>query len=46
MKQLSPEWVKDFLRKKGRVVTVEQAAAIYDWMRRMARKTVAQYLRS
>ncbi|MBB5282984.1 hypothetical protein HNQ92_001110 [Rhabdobacter roseus] len=46
MKQLSPEWVRDFLRQKGREITVEEAAMIYEWLRKVAFLAVGHYLRT
>jgi hypothetical protein len=45
MDKLTPEWAMEVLRKHGREVTIEQAAAILDFLRKMATIAVAQYLR-
>jgi hypothetical protein len=45
MDKLTPEWVAEVLRKHGREVTMEQAAGILDFLRKIAKIAVAQYLR-
>ena len=44
MKKLEPEWVQEFLRKRGREITLEEATIIYEFMRKLAKITVSQYL--
>lgn len=44
MKKLEPEWVQEFLRKRGREITLEEATIIYEFMRKLAKIAVSQYL--
>ncbi len=44
MKKLEPEWVQQFLRKRGREITLEEAIIIYEFMRKLAKIAVSQYL--
>lgn len=45
MEKLTPEWAAEVLRKHGREVTIEQAAIILEFLRKLATIAVAQYLR-
>jgi hypothetical protein len=45
MEKLSPEWAVELLRKHGMEITMEQAAAILEFFRKMANIAVTQYLR-
>ncbi|WP_173820182.1 hypothetical protein [Niastella vici] len=45
MEKLTPEWAAELLRQHGTEVTIEQAAAILEFLRKMAAIAVAQYLR-
>lgn len=44
MKKLEPEWVREFLCKRGREITLEEAIIIYEFMLKLARIAVFQYL--
>ncbi|GAA0526723.1 hypothetical protein [Chitinophaga japonensis] len=44
MEKIRPEKAAEMLRKKGLDVTVEQAAAILEFMRKLANIIVAHYL--
>lgn len=44
MRKLEPEWVQVFLRKRGREVTLEEATIIYEFMRKLAKIAVSQFL--
>ena len=44
MKKLEPEWVQEFLLKRGREITLEEATIIYEFMRKLAKIAVSQYL--
>ncbi len=44
MKKLEPEWVQEFLRKRGREITLEEAIIIYEFLRKLAKIAVSQYL--
>ncbi len=44
MKQINPESVQEFLRKRGVEVTIEQAIKIYDFMLMIARISVTKFL--
>lgn len=44
MKKLEPEWVQEFLRKRGREITLEEAIIICEFMRKLAKIAVSQYL--
>ena len=44
MKKLEPEWVQEFLRKRGREITLEEATIIYEFLRKLAKIAVSQYL--
>lgn len=44
MKKLEPEWVQEFLRKRGREITLEEAIIICEFLRKLAKIAVSQYL--
>lgn len=44
MKKLEPEWVQEFLLKRGREITLEEATIIYEFLRELAKIAVSQYL--
>lgn len=44
MEKLKPEQAMEMLKKKGMDVTVEQAAMILEFLRKLANIVVAQYL--
>ena len=45
MERMTPLKVKEMLRKKGKEVTIEQAAAILDFLRKLANIAVSNYLK-
>jgi len=46
MEKLKPEKVVEILKAKGVSVTVEQAASIIEFLRKMASIVVSQYLKT
>ena len=46
MEKLKPERVVEMLKAKGVSVTVEQAASIIEFLRKMASSVVSQYLKT
>ncbi|MFZ6009571.1 MAG: hypothetical protein ACOYXT_04425 [Bacteroidota bacterium] len=46
MEKLKPEKVVEILKAKGVSVTVEQAASILEFLRKMASIVVSQYLKT
>lgn len=45
MEKLTPQQVQEMLRKKGKEVTIEQATAVLDFLRKLASTVVSNYLK-
>jgi hypothetical protein len=45
MEKLTPQKVQEMLRNRGTVVTLEQAAAILNFFRKLANIAVSNYLK-